>query len=115
MSWSFGKSVRKLWEEYTGTLRQRNRENAWWFGQGPINKKNRDYYHRKCVWYREIGREYELNGSNIDAALTAVQAFADPYFRSGGGGWEAAEKALRQRTPADGTEAERLKAVYEII
>ena len=34
---SFGKSqaIRNLWAEYTGTLRQRNRQNASWLGQGP--------------------------------------------------------------------------------
>ena len=112
---SFGKSVRKLWEEYTGTLRKRNRDNAHWFGKGPQNRASRNFYHRKCVWYREIARAFEANGSNIDAALMAVQAFADPYFRSGGGGWEAAEKVLRLGTPADGTEAGRLTAVYESI
>ena len=46
---SFGKSIRKLWAEYTGTLRQRNRENAWWFGEGPINKRNRNYYYLRPV------------------------------------------------------------------
>jgi hypothetical protein len=97
---SFGKSIRKLWAEYTGTLRQRNRENASWFGDGPINKRNRNYYYRKCVWYREIARQHELNGSDIEAALNAVQAFADPYFCTGGGGWDAAETALRKLTPA---------------
>ena len=76
-------------------LRQRNRDNAWWFGQGPKNKKNRDYYHRKCVWYRAIAREYELNDCSIEAALSAVQEFADPYFRNGGGGWNGAEEQLR--------------------
>jgi len=112
---SFGKSVRKLWDEYTGTLRQRNRDNAHWFGKGPQNRASRNFYHRKCVWYREIARQYELNGSDVDAALNTVQAFADPYFRSGGGGWEAAERVLRQLTPADGTEAGRLTAVHESI
>ena len=112
---SFGKSIRKLWAEYTGTLRQRNRENASWFGDGPINKRNRNYYYRKCVWYREIARQHELNGSDIEAALNAVQAFADPYFCTGGGGWDAAETALRKRTPADDTEAARLTGLYERI
>jgi len=112
---SFSKSVRKLWDEYTGTLRQRNRDNSQWFGKGPQNRANRNFYHRKCVWYRELARQYELNGSDIAVALSTVQAFADPYFCSGGGGWEAAEKALRQLTPADGTEAGRLTAVYESI
>ena len=34
---SFGKSqaIRNLWAEYTGTLRQRNRQNASCLGQGP--------------------------------------------------------------------------------
>lgn len=70
---------------------------------------------RRCVWYREIARQFELNDSDVDAALSTVQAFADPYFRSGGGGWEASEKALRRLTPADGTEAGRLTGVYENI
>ena len=109
---SFGKSVRKLWAEYTGTLRQRSRDNAHWFGKGQPNRANRNFYHRKTVWYREIARQYELNGGDIEAALNAVQAFADPYFRSGGGGWEAAEAALRVRTPADGSEATRLTGLY---
>jgi len=95
-----------------GTLRQRNRDNAHWFGKGQPNRANRNFYHRKTVWYREIARQYELNGGDIEAALNAVQAFADPYFRSGGGGWEAAEAALRVRTPADGSEATRLTGLY---
>ena len=114
---SFGKSqaIRNLWAEYTGTLRQRNRQNASWLGQGPVNKRNRNYYYRKCVWYREIARQYELNGSDIDLALNAVQAFADAFFLSGGGGWDAAETALRRLTPAEDTEAARLTGVYESI
>ena len=114
---SFGKSqaIRNLWAEYTGTLRQRNRQNASWLGQGPVNKRNRNYYYRKAVWYREIARQYELNGSNIDSALNAVQAFADAFFLSGGGGWDAAETALRRLTPAEDTEAARLTGVYESI
>ena len=39
---------------------------------------------------------------DIEAALNAVQAFADAFFLSGGGGWEAAETALRRLTPAGG-------------
>ena len=111
---SFGKSVHKLWDEYTGTLRQRNRDNAHWFGKGPENRANRNFYHRKCVWYREVARQYELQGS-VEAALAAVQAFADTYFRGGGGGWKAAELTLRETTPAEGTEATRLTGVYESI
>ena len=112
---SFSKSVRKLWEEYTSTLRQRNLANPKWFGTGEKNRPNRHFYHRKCVFYREIARQYELNGSDIEAALTAVQAFLDPYFQSGGGGWEAAEWELRRLTPADGTDAVRLTEVYESL
>jgi len=110
---SFSKSVHKLWDEYRGTLRQRNCHNAHWLGKGPHNRANRNFYGRKTVWYREIARQYELNGSDIDTALNTVQAFANHYFRSKGGGWEAAEKVLRQRTPADSTQAERLTTVYE--
>ena len=84
-------------------------------GQGPVNKRNRNYYYRKCVWYREIARQYELNGSDIEATLNAVQAFADAFFLSGGGGWDAAETALRRLMPAEDTEAARLTRVYESI
>ena len=108
---SFSKSIRKLWEEYTTTLRQRNLANPHWYGKGPQNRANRNFYYRKCVFYREIARQYELNGNDIDAALTAVQVFVDPYLQSGGGGWEAAEWALRKLTPADGTDAARLTEV----
>ena len=34
---------------------------------------------------------------------------------SGGGGWDAAETALRRLTPAEDTEATRLTKVYESI
>ena len=110
---SFGKSVSKLWDEYTGTLRQRNSNNQWWFGKGTENKASRTYYHRKCVWYREIARQYELNNCEIGAALHEVQTFADPYFKQGGGGWEKAEAKLREITPSESTESSRLKALYE--
>ena len=110
---SFHKSVRKLWEEYMSTLRQRNLSDACWFGKGRQNRANRNFYYRKCVWYREIARQYELKGNHVETALAAVQAFAGPFFRSGGGGWDAAEAALRKITPSEGTESERLTAVYE--
>jgi hypothetical protein len=71
--------------------------------------------HRKCVFYREIARQYELNARSIEAALTAVQAFVDPYFERSGGGWKAAESKLRELMPAEGTEASRLDAVSEAI
>ena len=61
------------------------------------------------------GRPYELNGNDIDAALTAVQAFVDPYLQCGGGGWEAAEWALRKLIPADGTDAARLTLMCESL
>ena len=109
---TFSKSVRKLWEEYTSTLRQRNLANPHWYGKGPQNRANRNFYYRKCVFYREIARQHELNGNNIEVALTAVQAFVDPYLQSGGGGWEAAEWALRKLIPADGRDAARLTEVY---
>ena len=112
---SFGKSVRKLWAEYTEILRPRSRDNAHWFGKGPQNRANRNYYHRKCVFYREIARQYEANASNVEAALTAVQAFVDPYFEKSGGGWKAAELRLREITPAEGTDASRLDSVYEAL
>jgi len=112
---SFGKSVRKLWAEYTDILRPRSRDNAHWFGKGPQNRANRNYYHRKCVFYREIARQYELNAHSVEAALTAVQAFVDPYFEKSGGGWKAAELRLREITPAEGTEASRLDSVYEAL
>ena len=112
---SFSKNVRRLWEEYTTTLRQRNIANPHWLGKGKENRPNRNFYYRKCVFYREIARQYELNGSDIEAALTAVQAFLDPYLQSGGGGWEGAEWALRKLTPADGTDAARLTTVYESL
>ena len=108
---TFGKSVRKLWAEYTDTLRLRSQTNPHWFGKGPQNRANRNYFHRKCVFYREIAREYELNASCIEAALTVVQAFVDPYLEPGRGGWKAAELKLRERTPAEGVEASRLDAV----
>ena len=63
---------------------------------------NRNFYHRKCVWYRNIAREYERNSNDIELALTEVQSFADYYFISGNGGWNAAEAALR---PLVGDEA----------
>jgi len=112
---SFGRSVSKLWAEYTDTLRPRSQTNAHWFGQGPQNRANRNYYHRKCVFYRAVAREYELNASIIEAALTAVQAFVDPYFEKSGGGWKAAELKLREITPHDGTEASRLDALCEAL
>ena len=109
------KSVSNLWEEYTGTLRQRNRDNPHWLGKGTQNRANRNFYHRKCVWYRAIAFQYEHNGSDIDTALQTVQAQADPFFEKGGGGWEAAEQALRRLMPAEETEAARLTGIYESI
>ena len=112
---SFGKSISKLWAEYTDILRLRSQTDAHWFGEGVQNRANRNYYHRKCVFYREIARQYELNASNIEVALTAVQAFVGPYFGKSGGGWKAAELKLREITPAEGWEASRLDEMCKAL
>ena len=111
---TFHGSVHRLWEEYK-ILWRRERENSKWFGKGPINRSNRNYYHRKCVWYREIMRQIELHHWNVELALTCVQNFADPFFIDGGGGWELAEEKLRQITPSTSEEAARLNGKLQTI
>ena len=117
------RSVRKLWEEYTSTLRLRDAVNATWYGEGTASKMNRDCYHAKEVWFREIARQYELNSSDIDTAISAVQTWAAPYFEKGGGGWNGggaqkkagATNALRELHRQLGCDSERLTTVYQGI
>jgi len=111
---TFHGSVYRLWEEYK-ILWQRERENSKWFGEGPINRSNRNYYYRKCVWYREIMRQIELHHWDVESALTCVQNFADPFFLDSGGGWERAEKKLREITPSTSDEAARLNGKLQTI
>ena len=56
-----------------------------------------------------------LNNNDLEASLSATQAFLDKFLNKGDGGWEAAEWALRKLTPADSTEGQRLTTLYESL